>query len=348
MFHDGKPINDCPSNGYLMSSSRGTKGEVTWSTCSAKSFNFIKSDCLDNIPDDFDDKFDLRPGQRITANDQCQFYLKDNNAHVFNHSSYEFICNHTILCKSPTKLGFFSAGPALEGTYCGRRSWCMNTRCVPLPDDHDLLTIEGKWTKWSTQEKCQSSCLFDSKGFIHEKRECKNPKPLNTVKFCDGNPIKVSLCDDEVICRNKTRVQPNLYATQQCSLFSNHVKDIIANGVQVHHNPSKDWQACAIFCKTVSGTWYTPRYELNLLDNLSSFFPDGTLCFAHEKLGNFYCQNNVCKPASGRRSRFKDIEAQNDLELYNMSDPSTINIIKGLYTLTENNVDNDLDYPSLF
>lgn len=35
MYHDGVG-NSCALEGYIMSPSRGTKGETTWSTCSAE------------------------------------------------------------------------------------------------------------------------------------------------------------------------------------------------------------------------------------------------------------------------------------------------------------------------
>ena len=66
MHHDSTA--GCSSNGFVMSASRGTKGEVTWSTCSRNVAQSLDKDCLrdnDGGPSEWDhmDKYDNRPGK---------------------------------------------------------------------------------------------------------------------------------------------------------------------------------------------------------------------------------------------------------------------------------------------
>lgn len=113
VFHDGSNLNECPANGFIMSSSRGTKGEVGWSTCSAKMFSLVNADCLTNVPgkSKYDHSiYNLRPGQQWDANDQCKLFLQDIDAHVYNETIYSMICDNTIICKTPNKIGYFTAG----------------------------------------------------------------------------------------------------------------------------------------------------------------------------------------------------------------------------------------------
>lgn len=113
VFHDGGSLNDCPANGYIMSSSRGTKGEVNWSSCSAAQFSLVDAECLKNVPEYsmYDHRiYNLRPGQTWTANDQCKLFLQDDDAYVYNSSFYSTFCDNSILCRTPNKIGYFTAG----------------------------------------------------------------------------------------------------------------------------------------------------------------------------------------------------------------------------------------------
>ena len=49
MSHDSSG-NSCPSNGYIMSPSRGTKGETKWSTCSSQHMRGLDMACLEDVP----------------------------------------------------------------------------------------------------------------------------------------------------------------------------------------------------------------------------------------------------------------------------------------------------------
>ncbi|KAH8035347.1 hypothetical protein HPB51_004588 [Rhipicephalus microplus] len=129
MLHDGWPQNDCPSNGFIMSPSRGTKGETTWSPCSALVVHKMGDrTCLSNRPDgvtglpDLEDPQSL-PGQEWDAHDQCKIFLRDHDAQLYNTSLINSVCEQ-VICKTHNRQGYYKAGPALDGTYCGGHNVC--------------------------------------------------------------------------------------------------------------------------------------------------------------------------------------------------------------------------------
>ena len=65
MHHDGSA--GCSRNGFVMSASRGTKGEVKWSQCSRNVVQSLNMDCLrdDNgaPPEWDDDSYNNMPGR---------------------------------------------------------------------------------------------------------------------------------------------------------------------------------------------------------------------------------------------------------------------------------------------
>ncbi|KAH7935311.1 hypothetical protein HPB52_005736 [Rhipicephalus sanguineus] len=168
MLHDGWPHNDCPSNGFIMSPSRGTKGETTWSPCSALVVHKMGDrTCLSNRPDgvtglpDLEDPQSL-PGQEWDAHDQCKIFLRDHDAQLYNTSLISNVCEQ-VICKTYNRQGYYKAGPALDGTYCG---------------GHNV---------W---------CLDNAKGFSRDRRRCDRPKPRNTAATCRGDSVRTRLCDD--------------------------------------------------------------------------------------------------------------------------------------------------------
>ena len=87
MHHDSTA--GCSSNGFVMSASRGTKGEVTWSTCSRNVAQSLDKDCLrdnDGGPSEWNhmDKYDNRPGKYRG----CTFARFDNPC--FQSSLYHY------------------------------------------------------------------------------------------------------------------------------------------------------------------------------------------------------------------------------------------------------------------
>lgn len=90
----------------------------------AKDFYFSYAKCLrdsDGIPPkhlDHSHYLDI-PGQVFTAKKQCEILLRDRDAVVSPNQELSAIC-YSMQCKTPHRSGYYFAGPALEGTECGR------------------------------------------------------------------------------------------------------------------------------------------------------------------------------------------------------------------------------------
>ncbi|XP_067122719.1 A disintegrin and metalloproteinase with thrombospondin motifs adt-1-like [Centruroides vittatus] len=329
MYHDGPPLNkDCASNGFIMSPSRGSKGETVWSSCSSKVLKNLKKDCLIDKQDSNENdhkKYNMVPGQIWDAYDQCRVFLKDEEAILYNDTVLDSVCEQT-LCKSPNRIGYYSAGPALDGTFCGSKNWCKDGKCVPW-GDQKIEVVSGGWSAWE-KGKCESGCITKSKGAQKNRRRCDNPKPKNTEDVCHGDTTTVKLCDDSSIC--KSRVDVVKYATERCEQFSKYVPDVVAEGTQVpHEEGDRSWQSCAVFCKTKTGSWYTPRHELNDMD-VDTYFPDGTWCHNDGKR-DYYCQSRLCQPAAKARNQGgKSLRPEVTIDILNNARPKQADVDKKL------------------
>lgn len=128
MHHDSSG-NSCSKEGYIMSPSRGTKGETQWSSCSAEVMsNLGWAECLTDSPKKHEKELDHTrfldtPGQFYTAKKQCEILLRDKDAVVLPSQKLDQIC-HNLHCKTPHRSGFYYAGPALDGTTCGQKKVC--------------------------------------------------------------------------------------------------------------------------------------------------------------------------------------------------------------------------------
>ncbi|KAJ8935149.1 hypothetical protein NQ314_012967, partial [Rhamnusium bicolor] len=241
MHHDSSG-NSCPKEGYVMSPSRGTNGETQWSTCSA------------------DVMAKLGPGQVYTAKKQCEILLRDKDAMVLPHQELSTIC-YNLQCNTPHRSGYYFAGPALEGTQCGKGKYCYGGICVNKQPPKPVKVVPGGWGPWK-EGSCSSGCLEKSMGHVMKRRFCNNPTPLNTDQGCEGSSVEFGLCNDN----------------KQYNIFTARV-----------------WMGCAIFCKRAdSGSFYTPRIELNDL-GVTPYFPDGTWCHREKNL-NYYCIQHHCLP----------------------------------------------------
>jgi len=84
MHHDSSG-NSCPKEGYVMSPSRGTQGETTWSSCSADVIDKLNwAKCLYDKPATTLAelnawKYKGLPGQSWTAKKQCEVLLRYEN-----------------------------------------------------------------------------------------------------------------------------------------------------------------------------------------------------------------------------------------------------------------------------
>merc|ERR1719219_1287765 len=101
------------------------------------------------------------------------------------------------------------------------------------------------------------------------------------------------------------------------------VIDPETDGRQIKNQPSKGtWLACAVFCETGSGAWYSPKKELQNL-NLDPFFPDGVHCHSEGDV-NYYCQKNLCLGedhySSAKSNLERDAAVAGQEELFKESD----------------------------
>lgn len=71
---------------------------------------------------------------------------------------------------------------------------------------------------------------INSGAFVSE-RECNNPKPSDPTKGCEGETVKVDLCDDSALCTDKPRQLVVDYAGEQCAKISKVVPAVDPAGV---------------------------------------------------------------------------------------------------------------------
>ena len=75
-------MTGCAKNGFVMSPSRGTKGEVIWSSCSRRVVQSLNMACLEENnghkkPEwDHYQKYRDMPGLKLSSDEQCQFLLR--------------------------------------------------------------------------------------------------------------------------------------------------------------------------------------------------------------------------------------------------------------------------------
>ncbi|XP_037913532.1 A disintegrin and metalloproteinase with thrombospondin motifs adt-2-like isoform X2 [Hermetia illucens] len=329
MAHDSTG-NYCAKEGYIMSPSRGTQGETSWSSCSAQVARDLPNwaTCLrdppEYVPVEYNAwKYQGYPGQSWPAKRQCELLLLDKDAVDSPTNGPYSICQN-LQCRSPHRSGYFFAGPALEGTTCGRSMWCEGGYCTPKKDiaKPAETVVPGGWSPWKTS-KCASACIQKSKGFQTRRRVCDNPKPVNTNEGCDGSSYDVELCDDSRICRNIKRFSPITYASDRCRAFSRrlHTLDPRGYGLQAPHENNRLWMACAIFCRRANSlSYYTPRLELNDL-GLDAYFPDGTWCHS-DSSSNYYCQQHHCLPEGFQFGKFNVWAFSEDVPISNNANPN--------------------------
>uniref|UniRef100_A0A182NNU2 Peptidase M12B domain-containing protein n=1 Tax=Anopheles dirus TaxID=7168 RepID=A0A182NNU2_9DIPT len=304
MHHDSNG-NGCPKEGFVMSPSRGTQGETTWSTCSADVISQLSwAGCLfetdSKVTSEYDtSKYYDHPGQSWTAKKQCEVLLTDKDA-ILASSELPAICQN-LRCRTPHRTGFYFAGPALEGTDCGDSKWCKGGSCVKQKKK-PTNTVPGGWSEW-TDDECVSGCLEQSKGYKRRTRRCDNPPPVNTDQGCEGAALDLAVCDDQALCRaNREPVQ--FYASRRCREFSQLLPrlDPAGRGIQGPYDSKRLWMSCAIYCKRADNdAYYAPRFDLNDL-GVDAYFPDGTLC--HQEMGtNYFCQQHHCLPENFKTSK---------------------------------------------
>lgn len=307
MSHDSSG-NSCASNGFIMSPSRGTKGETVWSQCSREHMARLDLPCLEDSPaamssENNHNKYNNYPGQHLDGDTQCQTLIMDPDAHV-DHNEYTMhqICE-SMKCRSANRAGFYRAGPALEGTPCGLDKICEHGKCQKNTISAGATSVSS-WSSWTTGS-CQSGCITRSKGFKKMTRTCNKQIPVTIKSGCPGSSTDVQFCSDAT-CGMMEIVSD--YADRHCKLFRKSDKSkrlrkmIVAHGKQPNHNKNRVMQACTVHCKRVkNGGWYAPVLELNDVKEVDVYFPDGTWCH-NDGSADYYCKKHQCL-SSNRGSR---------------------------------------------
>ncbi|KAJ8736459.1 hypothetical protein PYW08_007115 [Mythimna loreyi] len=309
MHHDGTG-NNCARDGYIMSPSRGTNGEASWSTCSARVVADLQwATCLFDGSDDLDtpselqhERFGGAPGAIWSAKKQCEILLRDADAAPSPSGPAGEHCSQ-LACRTPHRAGFYYAGPALPGTPCGMHMWCQGGECVPAaalptstpappPGGAGDNSVSGDWSAWK-EASCQSGCSERSRGFRERRRVCTKP----TSDACQGASYDVVLCDDTKVCGKKTRVASSELAARKCAEYAALLPELDprGGGLQAPHDPTRMWMGCAVFCRRASGGgFYAPRVELNDAGK-DPYFPDGTWCH-NDGNQDYYCLQHHCLP----------------------------------------------------
>ncbi|RLU15801.1 hypothetical protein DMN91_011557 [Ooceraea biroi] len=318
MHHDSSS-NVCPKDGYIMSPSRGVRGETIWSDCSreiAEALSRTKLCLLDrpgnvSAADDHTRFRDL-PGREWTAKRQCELLLRDKDASVV--TLYQ-ACQ-SLQCETPHRSRYYFAGPALDGTSCAPGRECRGGQCVSVLEPPSVSDDEkkgGSWSEWR-EGSCSSGCLQKSKGARVRRRFCENRD--RQAADCKGLYYDVLLCKDEKLCKKKRKTIVE-FATLKCGIFAERIPELdgTANGLQASHEVDRPWMACTVFCRRKDiSAYYAPRVELNDL-GLDPYFPDGTWCHAEDGQ-DYFCRQHHCLPESFRfgkklpRERHEDEDAE--------------------------------------
>ena len=278
------------------------------------------------------------PGLIYTPSKQCQIYTQDKNARLYIRSTEgldkpnQEICTG-LKCKvSDGNSGYYTAGPALEGTVCGRNHYCIKSECIPL-NDHDIKQImadarhnqnnveplppppqeevglkQATWSEWFPWSNCESGCILGAKGSRKRYRKCNIPRHLKDLKTsnCPGSAVHVDICDHE--CR---AVKPaTSFAQTECQKYRSSKRrlyhELTGDGKQPSHNAKYPEQSCTVYCQLQKSSeeYYSPHVEIVGMKDIQIYFPDGTRCHQdkHRNI-NYYCRKGICWEEGSRRSR---------------------------------------------
>ena len=116
--------------------------------------------------------------------------------------------------------------------------------------------------------RCDASCTAGSLGVVRGTGLCQPSESQ-----CQAE-VDITQMTDK-LCEAWAKIFPFLRTS--------------GRGRQILADPAKgSWLPCSVFCETVSGTWYSPRTELQHF-YLSAALPEGTLCHSTEQ-ESYYCQ----------------------------------------------------------
>ena len=278
------------------------------------------------------------PGLIYTPSKQCQIYTQDKNARLYIKSSRRLdqpnneICTG-LRCKvSDGNSGYYTAGPALEGTVCGNSHYCIKSDCVHLSErqikaimsdarknQNNIETLppapaeevgldKASWSEWYAWSDCKSGCILGSKGSRKRYRKCNIPRHLKDLSKsnCPGSAFEVDICDH--FC---PAVKPaKSFAQFECQKYRESkrrlYRELTGDGKQPSHNAKYPEQACTVYCQLAkeNSEYYSPNVEIVGMKEIQIHFPDGTRCHKDKKNAiNYYCKKGNCWREGSRRSR---------------------------------------------
>ena len=139
-------------------------------------------------------------------------------------------------------------------------------------------------------ERCESMCIPRSLG-TYQTTSVELCYKLSGIRrsgrlLCEPD---TNQCDDQV---NITMVSSSM-----CRAWAHILTFLKPEGVGTQisqDNAIGSWLPCSVFCQTNTGTWYSPRRELEAY-YLSATLPDGTQCSNNEDI-DLFCQVSFKSP----------------------------------------------------
>ncbi|XP_015758816.1 PREDICTED: A disintegrin and metalloproteinase with thrombospondin motifs 18-like [Acropora digitifera] len=115
------------------------------------------------------------PGQMIDADQQCSHQYGTGYRRCVQ---FKGSCDILYCTKDGYKCESRFLRP-LQGTACGKRTWCIRGSCV----DNGLPKIHGGWSEWSHFTECYPPC---EGGLRYRQRSCTNPPHLKVPILIEG------------------------------------------------------------------------------------------------------------------------------------------------------------------
>ena len=281
--------------------------------------------------------FGSLPGLIYTPNQQCQIYTQDNNARLYIKNGNldqpnDEICQG-LRCKvTDGNSGYYTAGPGLEGTVCGKNHYCIKSECVylsesdikrimsdarqnqnnveslPPPPKEEVGLDKATWSEWYSWSSCKSGCILGAKGARNRYRKCNIPRHLKDLRSsnCPGSAFEVDICTHECPAVKLAKS----FAENECQKYRSSKKrlyqELTGLGKQPSHSSKYPEQSCTVYCQLQKSSkeYYSPHVEIAGMKNIQTFFPDGTRCHQDKQRGiDYYCRKGICGREGSRQSR---------------------------------------------
>ncbi|XP_033127268.1 A disintegrin and metalloproteinase with thrombospondin motifs 3-like isoform X2 [Anneissia japonica] len=214
MDHDGQG-NACrkdANKGSIMAPLvTATYHKYFWSSCSRKemqaelgNFNCMNDNPHASTTNQFNPPSGL-PGESYSLDDQCRFDFGEGFGRCTAFGAMD-PCGQ-LWCAQPSNPFFCKTkkGPALDGTFCRKKSWCMQGSCVKKPKKSGSSNpipsvVNGGWSEYTEFSECSFTC---GTGIEVRTRKCNNPEPKNGGADCVGSNTEYQVCNPQP-CPGKT------------------------------------------------------------------------------------------------------------------------------------------------